>query len=194
MDGQQGSFHICVINHLGPLKRDLFFSPWNAQLVNFFSWKLSHHQMNAFHYQWMDGDYAFTPFTSVGKVLREIWRDQCTPWWETQSLFPTLQEMLYKSPALPRTHKGLMLDQRNNLHPLEWVLNQTAWPSQGTLPEWLVINRKLWLELCSDRGFDHIPEQIDLIHVAEFLSAQIDCGVSFTVIKCIHISPVSVFD
>ena len=145
--------YIYLNKHLGPLKRDLFASPWNAQLGNFFSWKLSHHQMNAFHYQWMDGDYAFTPFTLAGKVLRKIRRTRthCTviliaPWWETKSWFLALKEMLYKSPAPLWTHKGLMLDQRNNHHPLESVLNQTAWPSQGTLPEWWPIKRNLWSE------------------------------------------------
>ena len=56
----------------------------------------------------------------------------------------------------------------------------------------MTYKKKLWSEFCSDRGFDHNPEQIDFIHVAEFLSAQIDCGVSLTMINA-YTSALSAF-
>ena len=51
---------------------------------------------------------------------------------------------------------------------------------------------KLWKNFCSSKEFDHNPDQINMIHVAEFLSAQIDRGVSFTMINA-YTSALSAF-
>ena len=193
-----GLIHIYYVNkHLGLLKRDLFASPWNAQLAKFSSWELSHHQINAFQHQWMGGNYAFPPFTLAGKVLRKIWRYQCSVIlialrWKTQSWFPTLPGDALQEPC--STADPQRSDARPREQPSSSVIsaNQTAWPSQGMLPKWWPIKRKLWSEFWSNRGFDHNPEQIDLIHLAEFLFTQIYCGVSITMINA-YTSALSAF-
>ena len=51
----------------------------------------------------------YTVHTGEQGLIRKLRRDQCTlimiaPCWETQSWFPILQEMLYKSPVPLRTY------------------------------------------------------------------------------------------
>lgn len=136
------------LNHMwGPLLRDLFASPTNTQLPNFISWKENHTQMNAFHYQWKSGDYAFPPFSLVGKVLNKVRADQCqilliAPRWEAQSWYPLLQSMLYGHPIPLHFTRHLLQDARGNSHPLGKTLNLTAWPITG-----IVYNSKVFLKM-----------------------------------------------
>ena len=122
-----------------PLNRDLFASPLNNQLPNFISWKIPHSQMNAFHYRWFPGDYAFPPFTLVNRVLNKVRRDKCSliliaPDWPTQCWYPQLQEMLYSRPfRFMNKECHIPVDPQGNKHPLGLILRLVAWPITGDI-------------------------------------------------------------
>ncbi|MCP4257748.1 MAG: hypothetical protein GY774_09515 [Planctomycetes bacterium] len=115
---------------------DLFVSHLNAQLPNYITWKKYHHKMDAFHYPWQDGDYAFPPFAVISRVLRKVRRNKCqivlvAPCWATQTWFPTLKEMLWAKPMQLGYSQKLLQDPAGNPHPLGKILHLMAWPICG---------------------------------------------------------------
>ncbi len=65
-----------IQSECGPMGTDLFASHLNAQLLNYIPWKEDHHKMDAFHYQWQDGDYGFPPFAVISPALCNVRRDK----------------------------------------------------------------------------------------------------------------------
>lgn len=120
----------------GPLTRDLFASHRAHQLPQYITWEEDHVMRNAFHHQWLDGDYAFPPFAVIGRVLSKVRRDRCrlvlvTPKWEAQPWYTMLLAMSVGRPIPLKFHRNLLLDPAGNSHPMGESLHLTTWLIDG---------------------------------------------------------------
>lgn len=124
-----------ISRKMGPLRRDLFASPRNAHLPDFFSWISPHHQMDAFSVRWQDGDYIFPPFSLLSRVIRKIREDQCrvvlvAPYWPSHPWFPVLDRLVpadcNRRFALPHS-RSLLVDEQGSPHPMGRDLRLMAW-------------------------------------------------------------------
>ena len=197
---------------MGPFERDLFASHWNHQLPNYITWKDQHHTMNAFHHQWINGDYLFPPFSLIGRVLRKIRQDKCkvvlvAPKWETQPWYPTLREMLHSKPI---KLWGNFRDRAGNPHPLGQALHLTAYLRTRLVQEGVseetshvAVNAwapetirkyqsswKKWPAFSETKGKNPCANPIDINHVADFLASQSKAGITYSQIRC-YISALS---
>ena len=201
-----------LVRRWGPFERDLFASHWNHQLPNYITWKDQHHTMNAFHHQWINGDYLFPPFSLIGRVLRKIRQDKCkvvlvAPKWETQPWYPTLREMLHSKPI---KLWGNFRDRAGNPHPLGQALHLTAYLRTRLVQEGVseetshvAVNAwapetirkyqsswKKWPAFSETKGKNPCANPIDINHVADFLASQSKAGITYSQIRC-YISALS---
>ena len=201
-----------LVRRWGPFERDLFTSHWNHQLPNYITWKDQHHTMNAFHHQWINGDYLFPPFSLIGRVLRKIRQDKCkvvlvAPKWETQPWYPTLREMLHSKPI---KLWGNFRDRAGNPHPLGQALHLTAYLRTRLVQEGVseetshvAVNAwapetirkyqsswKKWPAFSETKGKNPCANPIDINHVADFLASQSKAGITYSQIRC-YISALS---
>ena len=120
---------------------DLFATRINTQLSRFVSWKPDPDacHTNAFTLSWTKGlNYAFPPFSIIGRVLKKIQEDKATllvvlPLWPTQTWFPTALQLLVAEPVLlPR--ECVFLPQSPALvHPMADKLRLAAMVLSGDL-------------------------------------------------------------
>lgn len=120
---------------------DLFATRINTQLSRFVSWKPDPdaYHTNAFTLSWTEGlNYAFPPFSIIGRVLKKIQEDKATllvvlPLWPTQPWFPTALQLLVAEPVLlPR--ECVFLPQSPALvHPMGDRLRLAAMVLSGDL-------------------------------------------------------------
>ena len=120
---------------------DLFATRINTQLPRFVSWKPDPDALhtNAFTLSWSEGlNYAFPPFSIIGRVLKKIQVDKATlliilPLWPTQPWFPTALQLLVAEPVLlPRECVFLPQDPALT-HPLSNKLRLAAMVLSGDL-------------------------------------------------------------
>ena len=98
------------IKSLAPdIEFDLFASHLNNKLPQFCSWipvpGSSH--IDAFTFDWNSKIcYCFPPFSLIGRCLKEIKKQRVhtiyllLPWWKTAIWFPSMVELLVKSPVI----------------------------------------------------------------------------------------------
>ena len=98
---------------------------------------------DAFQISWQgELGYAFPPFSLVGRCLTKVRREGCTivliaPTWSTQQWYPVLLELLIDYPLLLPSHKMLLQDPFNRLHPmmLKNQLQLAAWKLSGQVTQ-----------------------------------------------------------
>ncbi|XP_040285902.1 uncharacterized protein LOC120999096 [Bufo bufo] len=110
----------------GPLSMDLFASRWNAQLPHFYSWRPDPLSVavDTLLQDWSGQlAYAFPPFALIPRVLSQVRRQLAdlvliVPFWQAQSWFPQLLELLVEDPRLLPSFPDLLLGPLDQLHPL----------------------------------------------------------------------------
>ena len=130
-----------IIQILGPCSVDLFATRLNNQLRRYASWRPDPFATatDAFTMSWQEEvGYAFPPFSVIGRCLQKIRQEESTvvlvtPVWDIQPWYPVLLDLLVEYPLMLPTHKKLLVDPFNRVHPLV-VQNQlqlAAWRLSG---------------------------------------------------------------
>ena len=130
-----------ILDHHGPLQRDLFAARHNCQLPRYSSWHPDPEAeavdaLSMPGHLWNDG-YLFPPFSLVAHCLAHVQRHQVrravlvAPAWPSQTFYPLLLEMLVHRPVpLPET-QDLLLNPQGQVHPLWDRLHLAVWIISG---------------------------------------------------------------
>ena len=123
-----------VTQRLGKPEVDLFASRINRQVQKYFAWQPEPEALviDAFTVPWDHKlNYAFPPFSIVGKTLAKIQRDKSTtilvfPDWPTQTWYPQAMAAAQKSLTFKPAKDNLILPHKEEIHPLWKKLKMTA--------------------------------------------------------------------
>lgn len=131
------------IHQFWPLEVDLFASLWNAQLPRFLSWfpQPGSSGVDAFSIPWTGlRSYSFPPFSLIPFCLSKLILDQAetvlvTPYWPSQSWFPSLMSMAIDVPLLLLPGPYLLTSPMGVCHPLLMAdsMRLIAWKLSGVV-------------------------------------------------------------
>ena len=137
-----------VCRVLGTPDIDLFTSRTSHQVPAYMAWKPDPGSIatDALQQSWSNHfPYAFPPFCLIGRVLAKLKKEKVrlllvTPTWQTQTWYSMLIGMSVRNPILLPHKKNLLLDPRQNVHPLVenktlqlavWVVSGIVWQQKA---------------------------------------------------------------
>ena len=108
------------------IETDLFTSDWNARCPRYVSWfpQPRAWKVEALSISWKDlHGYAFPPFNLIKNCLTKLVQDQSTvvlvsPYWPSQSWFPTILELTMDIPRVLEPSQSLLTSSMGLNHPL----------------------------------------------------------------------------
>ena len=134
-----------VCRVLGSPDIDLFASRISHQVPAYMAWKPDPGSIatDALQQSWFP--YAFPPFCLIARVLAKLKKEKVrlllvTPTWQTQTWYSMLTGMSVRNPILLPHKKNLLLDPRQNVHPLVenktiqlavWVVSGIVWQQKA---------------------------------------------------------------